>query len=259
MRKGQRLPMGTGGWKRPLLLPSETVRIDRVELAWAAGFFDGEGSTYVHGKKKHPKISITQAPDPDSRPPAVLHRFYRAVGEIGSVEGPYREKTGELKWFYTAHGAEMVQAVVALIWEWLGTIKRRQATTALRAHREIHHGERNPGVRFGRPLNTVCKRGHDYTDIVLNSRGNRMCRPCVNVRARDRMRLVRAAWAEAVKDSTRLGASVTATRPRPQGTCRRGHDRSDAALNSAGQWECRSCKNLTARERSRRKREATIG
>lgn len=104
------------------------------------------------------------------------------------MEGPYYEKTGEAKWFYTAHGHEMVQAVIALIWTWLGGVKRDQAAKALRRHREIPRGARNPGVRFGRPLNVVCKRGHDYSDVVITPAGCRMCRPCRNLSARDSMR-----------------------------------------------------------------------
>lgn len=189
MRRGQRLPVDDRGHKRPLLLPTAPLRIDRVELAWAAGFFDGEGSTFVLGRKKHPKISITQAPDPpDGTPPKVLDRFYRAVGGIGNVEGPYYEKTGKAKWFYTAHGHEMVQAVIALTWNWLGGVKRDQAANALRRHREIPRGARNPGVRFGRPLNVVCKRGHDYSDVVLTPSGGRTCRPCRNLSARENRR-----------------------------------------------------------------------
>lgn len=258
LRKGQRLPVDSHGNKKPLLLPSGPISIDRVELAWAAGFFDGEGSTFVLGKKKHPKISITQAPDPpDGTPPKVLDRFYRAVGGIGNVEGPYREKTGELKWFYTAHGHEMVQAVIALLWTWLGTVKREQATSALRCHREVPRGTRNPGVRFGRPLNAVCKRGHDYGDIVLNSSGNRMCRPCRNMLARERMRRVRLEWR-----AVRAGLAELFTRHPPTrrprhlraARCKRGHDPADSIVNSAGAFECRPCKNQRARERARKKK-----
>lgn len=259
MRKGQRLPVDANGNKKPLLLPSAPILIDRVELAWAAGFFDGEGSTFVLGRKNHPKISITQAPDPpNGTPPAVLHRFYRAVGEIGNIGGPYREKTGELKWIYTAHGHEMVQAVITLLWTWLGKVKREQAAVAFRRHRAVPRGRRNPGVRFGRPLNALCKRGHDYSDIVLNRSGNRVCRLCRNLLARERMRGVRTEWTRKRKGIGRALSlrNEAGPRARPQGRCRRGHDRSDAFLNSAGQWECRACKNLMARERRRRLRGA---
>jgi len=254
------LPVGASGWKRPLLLPSKPVAIDRVELAWAAGFFDGEGSTFVLGKLKHPKISITQAPDPpDGKPPAVLDRFYRAVGEIGNVEGPYQEKTGELKWFYVANGHEMVQAVITLLWTRLGTVKREQAARSLRLHRQVPRGERNPGVRFGRPLNAMCKRGHDYSDITLNSSGNRMCRPCRNLLARERMRGVRAVWA-AVRAG--LADEWPSRREHPHSSrarsCKRGHDRHDSFVNSAGQLECRPCKNLAARERGRSRRTERV-
>jgi len=49
-----------------------------VELAWSAGFFDGEGSTFATGDRLH--MSIGQ------RHPAVLERFVSAIG-VGRVRG----------------------------------------------------------------------------------------------------------------------------------------------------------------------------
>ena len=193
VRKGQMLPVDARGNKQPLLLPAGPIPVRRLELAWAAGFFDGEGSTFVHGRRRHPKISITQAPDPPNGTPAgVLDRFYRAVGEIGNVEGPYREKTGGLKWLYIANGHEMVPAVIALLWTWLGPVKREQPPTALTQCRTVPRGLTYPRVRFGRPLNTICKRGHDYSDVIIKRDGGRHCRPCRNLLAREHMRRVRA-------------------------------------------------------------------
>lgn len=189
MRRGHLLPVGSSGSKVPLLLPSSPISVDRVELAWAAGFFDGEGSTFPTGKRRHPRISITQAPDPrDGTSPEVLHRFRRAVGEIGSVRGPYREKSGELKFLYNADGHEMVQAVIALLWEWLGDVKRQQATATFQAHRQLPRLVRKPGVRFGRPLKSQCKRGHDYSDVWERPGRSRHCRPCARERCHEKKR-----------------------------------------------------------------------
>ena len=55
-----------------------------LELAWAAGFFDGEGSIY-RDSRGSVRLSANQIrPEP-------LHRFVQAVG-VGRVYGPYGPK-----------------------------------------------------------------------------------------------------------------------------------------------------------------------
>lgn len=254
MRKGVKLPTGRDGFKRPLLLPEGPLKIDRIELAWAAGFFDGEGCTTMQRPRLHPRLSITQAPDPgEDGFPRVLIRFRTAVGEMGSINGPYTERTGERKYIYAASGHEMVQAIISAMWIWLGTVKRGQAKGVLHRYREVDRGRRAPGARFGRPIQALCKRGHDYSDITLNKAGNRVCRPCVNLHARERMRRIRAEWSPLQNGLVVPWPQRSVEPPpRPAGPCRSGHDRADAILNSAGQWECRTCKNLRQRERARR-------
>lgn len=192
MKKGLPLPGGRGT-RRPLGLPDRPVAIDRVELAWAAGLFDGEGTTFVT-KRGHLRVAITQAAEKE--PPAVLHRFHAAVGAIGYVYGPIREKNRNFqpKWYYRAHGLEMGQAVLALIWTWLGPVKRAQASSALRVTMIRVSGRRYEGVRFGRPLNDLCKRGHSYDDAYVRGH-QRSCRSCSKLR----YRLSRSADAKAIE------------------------------------------------------------
>lgn len=54
-----------------------------IELAWAAGLFDGEGSSYYNESSRSLQIRISQNYDPE-----VLERFRAAVG-VGKVYGPY--------------------------------------------------------------------------------------------------------------------------------------------------------------------------
>jgi hypothetical protein len=97
-----------------------------IELAWAAGFFDGEGCTKLqnnfsrHGKN-YPNIavSITQYHS------EVLERFRLAVG-TGSVYGPYPRAEGKQAWAFGAWG-EKAEAVVDALWPYLGSVKREQA------------------------------------------------------------------------------------------------------------------------------------
>jgi len=96
------------------------------ELAWAAGFFDGEG--YV-GYSLHPKkLSACVAQTNEE----LLTRFRHAVGGLGQI---YRIKVRAAHhrpcWQWRVTRTEHVQAVVALLWRFLGPVKRAQAKTAL--------------------------------------------------------------------------------------------------------------------------------
>jgi hypothetical protein len=93
-----------------------------TEIAWAAGFFDGEGTT-SHRPKHSTRIQISQ------KEPGLLHRFADAVGS-GSVRGPYRNGTGHV-WQYRVSNRRDVAAVIALLWPYLGEIKKAQADAAL--------------------------------------------------------------------------------------------------------------------------------
>lgn len=99
----------------------------REELAWAAGFYDGEGSISISrgGTKNQrirtpiPKISITQID------PRVLERFRDAVG-LGKILGPYSYNCVRIVWFYRVQRFEHVQAIIAMLWPFLGPLKREQ-------------------------------------------------------------------------------------------------------------------------------------
>jgi len=89
------------------------------ELAWAAGFFDGEGTTYAD-KTHSIFVSVGQ------KHPALLYRFNDAIWNLGKVYGPYNN-------FYSLRIASFakVQQVLALLWPYLGDEKREQARKAL--------------------------------------------------------------------------------------------------------------------------------
>ena len=119
---------------------------DTHELAWAAGFFDGEGYTgyraatgaprkdgsYRPGGYRHVQVDVRQV---DRQ---ALDRFQAAVGGVGKVGGPYgpydsRPGTQPHHCFRTMNFAD-TQAVIAMLWKYLGPIKRAQASAALRAY-----------------------------------------------------------------------------------------------------------------------------
>jgi hypothetical protein len=108
--------------------------MDTHELAWCAGFFDGEGSTHPgkKGEYKVIRLSVAQAEL------APLERFRRAVG-LGSIEGPYAPRGVSTlpKWIYRVYSYEEVQYVVCLLWPWLGDTKRAQAARCLIGYRSV--------------------------------------------------------------------------------------------------------------------------
>ena len=55
---------------------------------------------------------------------------------MGKIYGPYETKatdgyTRKPHYFFRAHGNERVQAILAMLWPWLGSTKRRQAIDRL--------------------------------------------------------------------------------------------------------------------------------
>jgi hypothetical protein len=109
---------------------------DREELAWAAGFFDGEG---CFSWTRHWGCAVihqtTLGP---------LERFQRAVGGIGKIYGPYAPRHKDQwkrkpQWVFRAHRREYVQAIAALLWFKLGDVKRAQAIRVIRKYPTLCH------------------------------------------------------------------------------------------------------------------------
>lgn len=98
-------------------------KLNRELLAWAAGFFDGEGTIFLHTQNKKPRIEVGQ------QDTEVLAHFDQATLRLGKIYGPYPPK-GQYQ--YMAYGFEKCQAIIAMIWPWLGSIKRVQARKVLK-------------------------------------------------------------------------------------------------------------------------------
>lgn len=151
----------------------------REELAWAAGFFDGEGWIGTQRSKalRVPRLTVTQK---DLR---ALERFRSAVGGIGHIyHDPGRPTKRSAVNSYQASSLNHVQTIVALLWTWLGPVKREQARRALGiALPSYRLGPKSPRQR------DHCKRGHLYAvDTLLSSKPYkgrtitiRRCRQCI--------------------------------------------------------------------------------
>ena len=107
------------------------TRTRMSELAWAAGFFDAEGSISASASGP-PSLEIPQA-EVDGRPSSSLLRFRAALGR-GRISGPRVvpsawSKLPQYRW--QAGSFEDVQFVAATLWTWLSADKRADLRGAL--------------------------------------------------------------------------------------------------------------------------------
>jgi hypothetical protein len=173
---------------------------DREELAWAAGFFDGEGSIGVvrhapRAKRGETKsntslqMTLVQSGDSATEPPEPLLRFQHAVAGLGRIR--FRANVSHLGkrpiWVWRATNSAEVQAVVAMLWLWFGTRNRDRARHSISEYR---------AALFKWQDRSHCRRGHPFDDEntrweihvrdgkVLRTR---LCRAC----AREKQALMR--------------------------------------------------------------------
>ncbi len=113
------------------------IEINREELAWAAGLWDGEGNARVMDYPKrymfYPMLQMAQT---DRR---VLDRFQKAVGGLGNkIGGPYQSnqpnKTPWFRWY--TNNFEQAQAVMAMLYQFLSPVKQEQCLQMLKDYNE---------------------------------------------------------------------------------------------------------------------------
>jgi len=107
--------------------------VDRYELAWAAGFFDGEGWANAVGetsrKTRQPHARVNQA-DPNGVP-EVLTRFQRAVGGLGRIGGPYVKDGRKDLYRWEISSRADVELLHHLLLPWLSQVKLNEFAIAL--------------------------------------------------------------------------------------------------------------------------------
>jgi len=106
-----------------------------VDLAWAAGFFDGEGSVSVH-RDRRPGRAVVVHLDIEQVDPRPLVRFRAAVGRPGAItlrpaRAPNRRAIHRV---YMGHSEAI--ATLQALWPYLSEPKREQAERVLRAVEE---------------------------------------------------------------------------------------------------------------------------
>ena len=111
---------------------SAQERDTRLELAWAAGLFEGEGTAYNSPDRRWPttpRISLAvRMTDEDA-----VRRFGTAVnvGKVYGPYGPYQHRSSKPEWMWSTGKFEHIQAVIAMLWWGLGSRRKAQCRTVL--------------------------------------------------------------------------------------------------------------------------------
>jgi len=171
------------------------------ELAWACGFFDGEGSTYLtkhrsHGGYFNAAVEVRQSGW--NGIPEALNRFHLAIGGAGHTNGPHIYEWADApvsRWKCEAR--DDIQLVIHRLMPFIGNVKREQARNVLiviNSQPDLPRGNPAFGVAGAR----FCLRGHDKWNARIRpfkGRGKndddplnhlRQCMTCVREDARAR-------------------------------------------------------------------------
>lgn len=112
----------------------------KTELAWAAGFFDGEGSigSYFGGGRNRDcqTIMLSVAQSSDNGVPYVLERFKNVFSEGRILSKRRRKNARKPEYMFYTPGFEKSQFVIAAMWNYLSPVKRMQAEKALQLYKE---------------------------------------------------------------------------------------------------------------------------
>lgn len=168
----------------------------RASAAWAAGFYDAEGSTSLsnhrsHAGHKRMEASITQGSHLSM--PQELVRFNRILG-LGEVYGPYAQAgANKLVYRWRLQKVDEIRRVLHLLLPWLGDTKRAQALRAI----AVVDGQ--PPLPRGRvewgSHKTHCIHGHEYATARIRPyvcrggterRDSKQCLACTRDQARAR-------------------------------------------------------------------------
>jgi len=109
----------------------------QTELAWAAGFFDGEGSVFCYDHNTrgylYPTVAIRIG---QSGSKEVLVRFNKAVKNLGRIHGPYAHSQPGRKKVYAlqVNRYDDILQIAECLWPYLSSVKKKQFNKAFRRH-----------------------------------------------------------------------------------------------------------------------------
>ena len=107
------------------------MKVNREDLAWAAGIFEGEGYIGYSPKSRGIQAVVTST-DKD-----VLEAFHGIVG-FGCLQAPVQPPKEnphwKIKYRWACTSFEETQALVALLWPWLKSRRRSKAKLSLQKY-----------------------------------------------------------------------------------------------------------------------------
>lgn len=160
----------------------DITKLNKQNLAWAAGFFDGEGNARPTPRKitseyQTPKTLVQATTSQVELEP--IQKFIDAV-QVGKLYGPYDRKGINQRpiYRYCANSYESVQQLACLLWPWLCTPKKVQFRETLLAHAQTYR--KHPNNPAGQKPRKHCRRGlHDLSvHARVRDNGRRYCNTC---------------------------------------------------------------------------------
>lgn len=151
-------------------------KINKSDLYWAAGFFQGEGYAGIAKTKRKVKadyeyvsLKITQYYD---RTP--LDAFYKIFG-VGSVLGPHTKSRGDKEVYqYVASNDDAEKILLKM----LPVLTGKKYDQVLKVIEDI---KKYKNIERKMPRNTKmsCPKGHDYDKVgYINPYGYTVCKTC---------------------------------------------------------------------------------
>lgn len=142
-----------------------------INVAWAAGLFEGEGTTFLtkprmRGQTAYSRQCVVALVMTDED---IVRRFAVVVG-VGSVHVRSKRPPRKTAYQWTVSDAADVLHVLGLLWPYLGERRQERAAEVMEHAATLveHRG--------------FCKRGHDLSDpqhlYVHKKTGKRHCRTC---------------------------------------------------------------------------------
>lgn len=142
--------------------------IDKKDLMWFIGFFEGEGSVVYNIARKNLSIS-TVSTDYEN-----IEKCKNIIG-WGTIQGPY-SKQGKKDWWYWAVGSgPAVVSLLQVMYEHLSPRRQSQIISAINKY----HSRTDMRHR----VKSVCDKGHvlDEDNRMVNHHSGRICKICFNV------------------------------------------------------------------------------
>lgn len=121
------------------------MEVNREQLAWAAGLFEGEGCITFWTAKDTGNVYIQCVLGTTDRD--VLENFQSIIG-FGNIHAEKFDERYKQSWRWSVSSFEKCQAVIAMLWPWLG---RRRKARAL----EVLTLFRNCGSRYTLPKERI--------------------------------------------------------------------------------------------------------